>query len=122
MSDDDVTYEVIDEWVIPGGRGKRIVFPPSHLSHGYIERLAQKLTNDTKEDRHAVVLMFTDKRAAATHKALCDTTPEKEQMNLCAHYIGDYIRHDPPGVCTVFYCLDGLIEGSECRVLECQST
>ncbi|MGZ4934468.1 MAG: hypothetical protein ACXV49_08235 [Halobacteriota archaeon] len=119
VDDDSITYEVIDEWSIPGGRGKRIVFPRAHLSHAYVEKLAQKLNEDTKDDRHAVVLMFTDRQAAATHRNLCDTTPEQEQMNLCTHYIGDYIRHDTPKVCTVFYCLDGLIEGSECKVFDC---
>lgn len=119
MVDDDITYEVIDEWSIPGGRGKQIVFPRTHLSHTCIEKRARKLNEDTKNDRHAVALMFTDRRAAATHKILCDTTPEHEQMHLCAHYIGDYIRHDTSKVCTVSYCLDGLIEGSECKVFDC---
>ncbi|MGZ4938306.1 MAG: hypothetical protein ACXV44_06390 [Halobacteriota archaeon] len=60
-------------------------FLATHLSHAYMERLAQKLNEDTNNDRHAVVLLFTDRRAAETHKNLCDTTPEREQMNLCAH-------------------------------------
>ncbi len=84
-----------------------------------MEKLARKLNEDTKNDRHAVVLTFTDRRAAAAHKGLYDATPEQERTNLCAQYIGDYIRHNTPEVCTVLYCLDGLIGSSECKVFDC---
>ena len=61
----EAPYRVIERWSIPnGGYGRVIVVSPTYRNEADMRALGQRLRDETRADRHAVVEVYDDEGAA----------------------------------------------------------
>jgi len=101
-------YKVIEQWSIPnGGFGRVIVVAPSP-GEADLRALGEKLRQDTRNERNAVVFVYDDSRAAEYRRAaISEKLPKAELQHHDRHRVAMYLRN----VNTGFHELDITPEG-----------
>ena len=106
-----VEYEVLQKWEINnGGFGKTILIPESYLTdEETMTRLGLQLKYDTKDDKNAFIMVFTDKKAAELRDKLIDNTMTKDEEKFYdTHYVGQYNKNGNSGMNTYVIYFDGV--------------
>lgn len=87
-------YEIIKRWSIPnGGEGKLIVIAPEHANETDLVALGEKLKEDTKGDRNATIMVYTDKKAADLYAKLATGLTPTEDELYNTHFVATYDRN-----------------------------
>ena len=90
-------YTVIKRWPVPSGDIARlIVISPDAATEADLTALGDILREDTKNERTAFVLIFTDPKAAALRTSPSDSRSQQELY--ARHHVGRYIRNAKGGV------------------------
>lgn len=114
-----ITYEIVERWSIPGGEGKAIVISPNYLNEADMTALGEKLKNDTKNDRDAFVMVFSDKQAALwRHESGTEKLSAAEQEFWDKHFIGTYNKNSNTGNHEFTIVVDGLLENNSINFAE----
>ena len=93
-----VSYSITKRWSIPnGGEGKVIVIPPALANEAGMTAIANKLREDTREDRNAFVFIFDAPKAAEMRDRLNSLTPTELEFYQ-RHYMGTYMRNINSGI------------------------
>jgi len=101
-----VAYRVVRTWSIPnGGQGKLIIIPAELSGEAGMARVGDKLRTDTRNDRNAVVNIFTDERAAALYGNL--NMSDDDYDFYVSHFVGQYVRNASTGYHALDIYLDG---------------
>lgn len=104
-----IKYDVLQQWEINnGGYGKVILIPTDYLNEADMTVLGQKLNNDTKNDKNAFIMVFTDKKAAALRDKLATGLNQSEQTFYDQHYVGQYTKNGNSGLHTFVIYFDGV--------------
>ncbi len=105
-----ISYEVLQQWDINnGGKGKVILIPADYLNETDMVALGQKLKDDTKNDKNAFIMVFTDKKAAALRdKVIGNTMTKDEEKFYDTHYIGQYTKNGNSGFHAFAIYFDGV--------------
>ena len=112
-----VAYEVTQTWTIPnGGSGKAIVIPVAYLNDGPMAALGEKLKNDTKGDRNAVIMIYADAQAARLRdQVLAGGATPTESALYDKHFIGTYVRNANTGFHALEVCYGGFVPSVDCH-------
>jgi len=113
-----ISYEVLQQWDINnGGKGKIILIPADYLNEADMTTLGQKLKSDTKNDKNAFIMVFTDKKAAVLRdKVIGDTMTKDEEKFYDTHYVGQYTKNGNSGLNAFAIYYDG-VSGSNNKTI-----
>ncbi len=107
----ELSYEIVETWDIPnGGQGKAIVISPDYLNDADMTALGEKLKNDTKDDRNAVIFVFDNPQAAALRQAVLNEEASQADQDLYdQHYVGQYTKNANTGFHEFTIYFDGVM-------------
>jgi hypothetical protein len=113
-----ISYEVLQQWDINnGGKGKIILIPADYLNEADMTTLGQKLKSDTKNDKNAFIMVFTDKKAAALRDKVTGNTMTKDEEKFYdTHYVGQYTKNGNSGFHAFAIYFDG-VSGSNNKTI-----
>ncbi len=114
-----ISYEVLQQWDINnGGKGKVVLIPVDYLNEAGMTALGQKLKEDTKNDKNAFIMVFTDKKAAALRDKIVDSTASKDEEKFYdAHYVGQYTKNGNSGFHAFAIYFDG-VSGTNSKTIK----
>lgn len=113
-----VSYEVLQQWDINnGGKGEVVLIPTDYLNEADMTALGQKLKEDTKNDKNAFIMVFTDKKAAVLRDKMIDSSMTKDEEKFYdAHYVGQYTKNGNSGLNAFAIYFDG-VSGSNNKTI-----
>lgn len=108
--DKAIKYEVLQKWDINnGGQGKIVLIPADYVNEADMIALGNKLNEDTKNDKNAFIMVFTDKKAAELRdKVIDDTMTKDEEKFYDTHYVGQYTKNGNSGLHAFAIYFDGV--------------
>ena len=114
-----VKYEVLQQWDINnGGRGKTILIPADYLNEDDMVALGKKLNEDTKNDKNAFIMVFTDKKAAELRDKLIDDSMTKDEEKFYhTHYVGQFTKNGNSGLHAFVIYFDG-VSGTNSKTIK----
>jgi len=105
-----IKYEVLQKWDINnGGQGKTILISTDYLNEADMVALGKKLKEDTKNDKNAFIMVFTDKKAAELRDKVIDNSMTKDEEKFYdTHYVGQYTKNGNSGLHAFVIYFDGV--------------
>jgi hypothetical protein len=99
-----LSYDIVETWQIPnGGSGKRILIPKNLRDEKGLFLVCDKISEDVKNDKHAIVFGHTDSKSAGIQKNLSKST-KSDQDYLGKNFILDFKKNGNNGFheCVVY--------------------
>jgi hypothetical protein len=114
-----IKYEMLQQWDINnGGLGKIILIPTDYLNEDDMVVLGKKLNEDTKNDKHAFIMVFTDKKAAELRDKLIDDSMTKDEEKFYdTHYVGQFTKNGNSGLHAFVIYFDG-VSGTNSKTIK----
>ena len=95
-----LSYKTVDQWNIgSAGFGKVVVLNKPNPTEQELRVLAEKLKQDTKNDKITFIFIYDDERAARNRRAATSETLTKAEMqHYYRHQVAQYLRNANSGV------------------------
>lgn len=114
-----VAYEELQKWTINnGGYGKTILISESYLNEETMTRLGLQLKYDTRDDKNAFIMVFTDRKAALLRNEIGTGSLSKTDEDFYdKHYVGQYTKNGNSGFHAFAIYFDG-VSGNNNKTIE----
>lgn len=98
-SDAGTSYKILEQWSIPNGGFVRVIVTNVNPTEPELRALGEKLRQDTKDERNAVVYVYDDEHAGRDARAAFSEQLSKTDLqHHDRHRVGTYWRNANTGL------------------------